>query len=91
MFRRAATSMVAEDSLELCQIDLYLLLNQLSLLFPALPSSVNTFGRYYRSTSPYFSEFYKVIRTEILIVYNYMKRIVDRLMREYRLVRYEDL
>ena len=42
--------------------DLFLLINLYSVLFPALNSALNTIGRYYFRITPYFTEFYRVLR-----------------------------
>jgi hypothetical protein len=52
-------------------------MNQFSLLFPFLNTAINTVGRYYRETLPYYKEFYRVWRSEVLLGYLAMKKSID--------------
>jgi hypothetical protein len=43
-----------KEFFKIIQTDFFLLLNQLSLLFPFLNNSMNSIGRYYKHSNPYF-------------------------------------
>jgi hypothetical protein len=49
--------------------DLYRMLNLFGLLFPGLTNCLNAIGRYFLKTSPYFLEFYKTLKEELLLGY----------------------
>lgn len=64
--------------------DLYRLLNLFGLLFPGLTNSLNIIGRYYLKTSPYYQEFYKIVKEEIMLGYDYIEHIVSYFKTNYK-------
>jgi hypothetical protein len=57
------------------QSDLFRLLNVYSLLFPLLSQMTNTVGRYFREDYQCFIDFYRTMRNELFMGYNYMRYI----------------
>jgi hypothetical protein len=82
LFQRAGAAVKNERSTgELS--DLYRLMNVMGLLFPHLNSALNTIGRYYMKSSPYFLEFYRTLREELLLGYGYLRLLVDYFLANY--------
>jgi hypothetical protein len=64
--------------------DLYLVINTLGVLFPSTTNAINTVGRYYLKTNPFYNEFYNVLRKHLVIAYSYMQVIVNTFVRDFQ-------
>lgn len=64
--------------------DLYMLINLLNLLFPFVTNTFNTLGRYYLKQNHYYLEFYKRLSDHLKIIYDYIRLIVHRFVKEHK-------
>jgi hypothetical protein len=72
-------------------IDLFRIVNQLCLLLDALISTFNTIGRYYKPSKNVYLQLYKIISSEFLLLYEYMRNIVNRMFMEFKEVEPKEL
>lgn len=65
-------------------VDLFRIVNQLCLLLDALINTFNTIGRYYKNSKNVYFKLYKTLSSEFLILYDYMRSIVNRMFTEFK-------
>ena len=58
---------------------MFRLINQINLLVDPLNVTFNTIGRYYKDKLKVYRPMFKVLLSEITVVYDYMRRAINRI------------
>lgn len=65
-------------------VDMFRIVNQVGLFLEPLINAFNVVGRYYKSSKDVYMRLYKTISSELLLLYEYMRLIVNRIFSEYQ-------